>query len=323
MKPHFLFIILLFLSCPSVFSQNKNSNIDLQWKLKPGDTLRYKTVMDAKTTMADTTSMFAGLAKSAAAMNNNVGYTTAMSLSAKNSNLINIVMYTGDGKESNAQPNENIAQLLDNLKAQDRAEKKNKKDKKKKSKKKKEDNDTAPVEDSLMAQNFFKGFSAVLNNKIVLRGCIAKNGTIVSNYYKTSQMNLIATLFELPGRPVKVGEVWQAHVKLMEMDQNFVADSVAETNKVYIEKIEEVDGNSIAVIKYDVSSFVSGDFNNPMAGMMGMKEDGKIFMRISHAATARFNITTGRLESYEGLMTNESDAGFLGGKSETIFRLIP
>jgi hypothetical protein len=264
MKPNYIFTIISVFICSCLSAQNKTGLIDLQWKLTPGDTLRYKTVMEANTTPQDTTDILAKFVKIVSSIDSPTAYTTDLVLNSKNHNLINITLYKG---------------------------------------------------------NIYKGSTSIFSDKLVARGCITTKGTIAANYYQTDKTNSIAMLFELPGRPVKVGETWPVHVKLIEMEQKFVADATADINKAYVEAVAQVNGNDIATIRYEIASYVSGNNISSLEDMMGVQGNNTMFLSISHAGRARFNITTGRLESYEGITTTESDGSFMDEKSQTVFRL--
>jgi hypothetical protein len=74
-------------------------------------------------------------------------------------------------------------------------------------------------------ENIFSGM-AEMNGNVMLRGKVSTTGELLSFYYKSSQNNLISILFELPNKPIKVGDKWKLKVNLISMDQNFVADTI-------------------------------------------------------------------------------------------------
>tara|TARA_R110002124_G_scaffold106808_1_gene258941 strand:+ start:2710 stop:3537 length:828 start_codon:yes stop_codon:yes gene_type:complete len=172
--------------------------------------------------------------------------------------------------------------------------------------------------------NLFTGM-AKMNGNIVLRGKVSANGKLLSFYYKSSQNNLISILFELPNKPVKVGDKWNLKVDMIGMDQNFVADTLFKKNEVYLDKIIEKDGDQIAIIKYDIEEFVAGDFGNEMMVMFMKDSDEKTFMRMTHKAIGHFSVNKGMWIEYDGNMeiqTNISMMG-LGGNNRTEFKLTP
>lgn len=311
---------LLFISTLA-FGQTKEK-ILLEWKISKNDTLKFKTTMNAIqeksefSSKNDSTSIFSGkdfekIRESLSEINSDMKYQTNLFLNKKNENLIDIEMLMFNEEKDNS-----IENFKEMITQQEKVENE------KKGKKKKGKNKIDEIEkDSINFKSLYKGLVG-LNGNIVLRGRITNTGEIISTYYKNSQRNLISILFELPNREVEVGEKWKLNISLIEMDQNFVCDSLSKENSVYIEQIIEKDNDKIAVIKYNISEYVIGDFNNPMGGMFGMETDKKTFMKISHIATGYFSILKGKWINYEGAMEIESNFSMLGGKSKTEFKLI-
>lgn len=168
--------------------------------------------------------------------------------------------------------------------------------------------------------------TAAMNGNIVLRGKISREGELLSFYYKSSQNNLISVLFELPTKPVKVGDTWPLQVDMINMDQGFIADSLSKKNEVLFEKTVERNGDKLAVLKYDIEEYVSGDLG--YGGIMNMlteKNNDQIYMKISHQATGLFSIEKGMWVEYDGKMEIETNFSMFGmaGKTQTEFRLVP
>lgn len=310
-----LFLSLIF---PILGQSQSNDNFFLEWKIKKNDTIKYKTIMnpvqvkDEISENKDLNSVFSGkdfkeMQKLVSDMNSSLKYETKLYLNNKNDKFIDIVMNTINEEKSDSKSDLN--ELMSQME---------KESKKKKGKKSKEEIDT------LSMKKMMKGISA-LNNNVVLRGRLSSKGEIISNYYKNSQKNLIAILFELPNKEVKIGEKWKLNVNFIEMDQNFICDSLYNENFAFIEKVIDSNNEKIAVIKYQITEFVSGDFNNPMTGFLGSeKEDAerKTYLKASHTATANFSITKGKWITYDGALTVENNVSFLGGKSKTEFKLL-
>lgn len=310
---------LLFISTLA-FSQTKEK-ISLEWKISKNDTLKYKTTMNAikekseVSSKNDSTSIFSDkdfekIRESLSEINLGMKYQTNLFVNKKDEKLIDIEMLMFNEEKDNSI--ENFKEMMSQEKVENQQ----------KAKKKKDKNKIDEIEkDSLNFKNLYKGLVG-LNGNIVLRGRITNTGENISTYYKNSQRNLISVLFELPNRKVEIGEKWKLNISLIEMDQNFVCDSLSNENSVYIEQILEKDGDKIAVIKYNIKEYVIGDFSNPMGGMFGMKTDKKTFMKISHIATGNFSILKGKWINYEGVMEIESNFSMFGGKSKTEFKLI-
>lgn len=301
-----LMSIVLFSHSVS-FSQN--SGIFLQWKIAKGDTLKYQTIMNAEqsfaeeTSKADTsTNVFKNLFKSINKANGNMKYQTNIFLNQKDNNLIDIEMKTVASTDTaHKSP----------MKQDFEGTKNKKKDKKQ----------TDEKSDSLAVQNMFNALSG-MGSMVVLRGRITPGGEMVSNYYKNSQRNLVSILFALPNKPVQIGEKWKLAASFIEMDQNFYADSSSNINDVYIEKIIEKDNDKIAIIKYNILEYVSGDFIAQMIKLPGMDNNKKTFMKYSYSATGYFSMTKGKWLNYEGESEVDTNFSMIGGKTKQIFKLI-
>lgn len=166
---------------------------------------------------------------------------------------------------------------------------------------------------------------ARMNGNVVLRGKVSTGGDLLSFYYKSSQNNLISILFELPTKPVAIGEEWDLQVDLISMDQNFIADTLYKKNVVRLKDIKRENGHQIAVVEYDIEEFVAGDLGKGMMMFSNNKGDTKTFMRMTHKATAQFDIAKGYWVSYEGVMDVETNFSLMGmgGNKRTKFKLIP
>lgn len=315
LKMKIITLVVFLIFSTSAISQNKEKVL-LEWKIAKNDTLRYVTTMNPTTEETedsnpkDTGAIFSAndfkkIQKSLQAINSNSKYQTKLFVNKKDAKLIDIEMLMlNDQKDDSGQ---SLNEML--------SQKQNGKKKKGKNKTEEKEND------SLDFKNLYKSLAG-LNGNIVLRGRITTTGEIVSTYYKSSQTNLIATLFELPNRKVEIGEKWKLNVHLIQMDQNFTCDSLNIENSAYIEKIIEKEGDKIAVIQYNLSEYVIGDFNNPMGAMFGMSTEDKTYMKMSHVATAYFSINKGKWITYEGVMEIDTNFSMLGGKSKTVFKLV-
>ena len=174
-------------------------------------------------------------------------------------------------------------------------------------------------------ETLFSGM-AKMNGNIVLRGKVSPQGELLSFYYKSAQNNLISILFELPTKPVAIGDEWDLNVDMISMDQNFKADTLYKKNVVRLKDIKRHNGKKIAVIEYDIEEFVSGDFENGMMVIFSKdKADKKTFMRMSHKATAEFDLEKGYWISYDGIMGIETNFSLMGmgGNKRTEFKLTP
>ena len=128
-----------------------------------------------------------------------------------------------------------------------------------------------------------------------------EDGTIESFYTKNDQKNLIAIFFELPGKPVKVGDTWSPEIHFLSMDQNFICDSSYRKNNVTVINISNKENEHIVTLKYDIEEYVSGNFTSPFDG-----KPIKTSMKMTHKALADFSIEKGRWIIYNGIMSISS-----------------
>lgn len=171
----------------------------------------------------------------------------------------------------------------------------------------------------------FPGMAA-MNGNIVLRGKVSTEGEILSFYYKRAQKNIISVLFELPTKPVRIGDEWDLKVDMIAVDQTFKPDSIYKKNLVRLKDIKMKNGKKIAVIEYDIEEFVSGDFENRMMAIFSKdKTDKKTFTKMSHKAIAEFDLKKGYWTSYNGIMNVETNISVMGigVNKRTEFKLTP
>lgn len=294
-------LFLIIICFPKLLFSQINDEIILEWKISKNDTIIYNTKMNSISNK--TINKKDSIYNSFNQVNSNLKYQTKLFENSKNINHIDIEMST---IEDNSEiSNEDLDKMIKKL------DKKNKKSKKNEI----EDKESVLTDFAINFVNSFK-------NNVILRGRISKSGEIISNYYKNAQKKIISILFELPNKPVRVGEYWSLNNNLIQMDQNFVADSINNFNKVYVEKIIDKNGDKIAIIKYNIYEYVDGDFNNPFGSTFGMKTNEHIFMKTTYSAIGHFSLTKGKWINYEGFMEIDSDFSMINGKTTTEYRLV-
>jgi hypothetical protein len=273
----------------------KNQTVDLKWKIGKNEKLNYLTVMSD----IDTSSIemdFGGLFKALSDSTDNglkesknifkkfneafKNQDFVTTLSNKNNDVIDIVMKT--------RPKEPIEEI---------------------------DIDTTDSKENevlKMMQSMTQG--------IMLRGSVYETGGIHSFWIKSAQKNLIALFFELPTKPVKVGDKWSLDVNLIANDQNFDCDTSYKINEVILIDIKTINGEKIAVLKYNIVEYVKGNFNSPsfFGSEGGQKET---MMKFTHQGIAEFSVDKGRWIDYDGIMSLEA-TGVLTANKKTKFTLI-
>jgi hypothetical protein len=141
----------------------------------------------------------------------------------------------------------------------------------------------------------------MFNKGVTMRGELNDDGSISSFYMRQSQKNLLAMYFELPKYPLKIGDSWALQINLIEFDQNFICEKAEKRNSVVLSDVQIINGEEIAILKYDIYERVEGNFlNSPTV------------MEISFTGNCKFSISKGRWENYSGTSKSYS-SGFMGG----------
>lgn len=159
-----------------------------------------------------------------------------------------------------------------------------------------------------------------LSNGVILRGSLYESGDIHSFWVKTQQKNLISVFFQLPSEPVRIGDKWELDVNLINNDQNFECDSSYKINEVMLTDIKVIDSDTVAVLKYNIQEFVTGEFNMP-SFFSKQNSPKETVMSIMHQGIAEFSINKGRWVSYTGIMSLNTK-GFMSANTKTKFSLI-
>jgi len=267
----------------------------MKWKLKPGETIKYKTFIDEKdsagsqkismpfpgklfgdSTRADSiTNMMAEFFKQMSKVTDHMGYITTLSETKKD--LIDVEMAMVDSGVKDI--------VVDTIKLGEAA----------------------------------KGIGAMMSKMrggVTLRGSIHEDGTIASFYTKGGQRNLLAGFFELPGRPVRIGDSWSIDIHYISMDQSFKCDSSFRKNNVVVSRIDKKNGDEIVTLQYDIDEFVTGDLVAPFGN-----GPIKTTMKMTYKAIAEFSIGKGRWLSYDGVMT-EASTGLMDSRVKKQCKLI-
>lgn len=163
-------------------------------------------------------------------------------------------------------------------------------------------------------------FRNALSQGVMLRGSVYETGEIHSFWVKSGQKNLIALLFELPSKPVKVGDKWALDVNLIGNDQNFDCKDSYKINEVTLDEIKKIDGETIAVLKYNIAEYVEGDFSSPLFFSKDDKQE-EMTMKFTYQGIAEFSVERGRWINYDGIMSVEMK-GMITSNNKTKYKLI-
>lgn len=159
------------------------------------------------------------------------------------------------------------------------------------------DNDSTNSEEAAIAQVMQE-----MTGGVILRGSVYETGGIHSFWVNSNQKNLIAILFELPTKPVKVGDTWSLDINLISNDQNFICDTAYKINEVTLVEIKEMNNETVAVLKYNIIEYVKGEFKMPY---FVEREDSpkETMMQFTLQGIANFSIERGRWVNYDGIMS--------------------
>lgn len=293
-------ILLLIVLATGACGQSDRQVI-LKWKLQSGETLAYSTVMEPIDTVANKKMMFNFEqlfgSPSDSSMQSRAGrFIEGFSEAAM---AMRYVTYLRELREGSI----DIEMVVDTDEMKSEEKSSNK--------------------DSI-AQGMEK-YLRMMNTGVMLRGRVTEEGLIESFWVKNDQKNLIALLFELPGKPVEPGDSWSLDLNFIAMDQNFDCDSAFRRNTVTLSQIREEGNDRIAVLKYDIQEYASGHMSNPMMMNNPVIRNGRDTlpskMSISFRGIAEFSLTKGRWISYAGLMST-SVVGIMSGTQVQRFALV-
>lgn len=148
---------------------------------------------------------------------------------------------------------------------------------------------------------------------IRLRGSVYKNGAIHSFWTKQNQKNLLAVLAQLPTEKVAVGDSWSLDINLITSNENVIWKNSSQKNRVTLENVIVENGETIAVLNYDIFESFQGenDFDNlnmqtggynPFSGMVSKD----INIEMSMTGKGYFSITKGRWKNYSIDITSKN-----------------
>lgn len=291
MKNRIPFLVLLYLIPTLSHGQNR---VQLKWIIDPKDTIKYKTLIkEIDTNSANKFSVnlpdfFSKTLPNSKGENDISKIYSELRKATDNSNLLTAITQNKKG-------NLDIVLTMDDQKFRPP---------------KSLDTSNAKEKEILKAL-------AMMSGSVALRGEITKLGQIESFYVKNDQKNLLAILFELPGKEVQVGDTWALSTNLISLDQNFKCDSAFKRNIVTLESVKDSPNEQIATLTYNIEEYAIGDISSPL-----VKGGGKTSLHISVLATADFSITKGRWIKYSGLLSLFS-SGIMTSESVKRLELIP
>lgn len=288
----FCFVFLFVSLCVSAFGQTPGT-VFMKWKLKPDEVISYKAYMKEKDTSAqrfDIGKVFnAPGADSSARPDNDAMQKIMRQMQSLTPEFYDVKLTGVKGGVVNVEMFANMN--------------------------KKNNVDTAQL-----------GLAQMMNAMAsgpMLRGALTEDGAIKSFYIAGGQLNILALFFQLPAKPVKLGDQWQLDTHFISTDQNFKCDSSYRSNVVKVTGIQNADNDKIVTISYNIVEYAGGDFSFPFAPPgIGVKKEIPSIYKFVFKATARFSIAKGRWLSYEGELESAT-TGFMESSSKQRYALVP
>ena len=282
--------LFLIIACSNTAKPTTASNgINLEWKVPQNDSISFKTVMTEigeSTFEMDFGGLFGDLNDSTKTSQND--FFKKFKNAFNNTNLVTFL--------SNSTDFEDVIDI--EMVTED---------------KKTDKDDSAEDEKEKMMNSMMKG--------TMLRGSVYSNGSLHSFWMKSSQKNLLSLFFELPNKELKKGDTWTlSNVNFIGNDQNFICKKAEKRNIITLTDIKKSNGETIAVIDYDILEYVSGDFNTP-AFFGNEAESKKTEMKFIYKAQAEFSVEKGKWISYNGIMSLDA-SGALNSVQKKKFALI-
>ncbi|HEX8704126.1 MAG TPA: hypothetical protein VF815_35165 [Myxococcaceae bacterium] len=152
--------------------------------------------------------------------------------------------------------------------------------------------------------------------KVHLRGNLTDWGFVTTDL-KREQRNLLALMFELPSKPVAVGEVWSHSSDLVKMGDGWVGE-IEHLNRVELASLEkDAEGRLVAVIDYTLAERQEGKFSG-----MGLKGEIPASVEMAFVGRGEFLVEEGKWKRLAGRMTTKA-AGAMETDSEHQITLTP
>jgi len=155
-----------------------------------------------------------------------------------------------------------------------------------------------------------------MEGTVRLRGSLTDWGFVTSDL-KREQRNLLALLFELPSKPVAVGDTWTHSADLVKMGANWEGESES-LNQVQLVSLEkEAEGRTVARIDFTIAERQDGRFSDRR-----MKKDLPAMMEMFFVGRGEFLVEQGRWRRLAGRLTTRA-TGVVKTDSEQQLTLTP
>jgi len=139
----------------------------------------------------------------------------------------------------------------------------------------------------------------------------------VTTDLKREQRNLVALMFELPSKPVAVGESWTHSADLVKMGTGWEGESESLNRVELVSLDKEADGQTVAVIDFTLAERQDGKFSNAR-----VTKTVPASMEMSFVGRGEFLVEQGRWKRIAGRMTTKA-TGVMETDTEQQFTLMP
>ncbi len=246
---------------------------ELNWKIEEGQPIAYNTAMEVS--ISNTSVDFDRIFNSSQSGEGNeaASHFQEMFENLQNSqptySIVSIL-------EKNARGNISIKMVLDNVEIPEQKS------------------------DDLRGQEFSQLLKG-MEGRIQLQGEVTPEGEIASPHLAQQQKNLLALFFELPGRPVKVGDTWQIDLTCITVNSaQFTIENSDGTNQVTFTEITETpEGELVAILDYLVAESVEGEQTIPFFSEKPVPAS----MKCSFIGRGQFLIEQGRWQQFSAEFT--------------------
>lgn len=121
-----------------------------------------------------------------------------------------------------------------------------------------------------------------------LKGKIDKFGSVKSFWLAQTQKNLISLLFQLPSKPVQIGDTWSLNnISLLTLNGPYEVTESSQINEVTFREVTDADGSRVAVFEYEITESVSGEFG---------------LLKFEFIGTGRFDMERNKWFDFNGVM---------------------
>lgn len=145
---------------------------------------------------------------------------------------------------------------------------------------------------------FYSNKMNEMRKGIQFRGELNENGSIYSYYLLRKQKTMLAIFFQLPEKPVSIGDSWSIDMQWFGTNFSFDCDSANHHNKVTLSNIKILNKDTIATIKYDLHEYLLGNIHN-----VWNNEVKKSEMIMDFNGICEFNLSKGKWKTYNAVMT--------------------